>query len=166
YNTIQVWHDNRLEFISVINHNPETPKVPHEKFKVIKLRYEHQDDIIPIIRDAIKMLVYLDSQSKSANLVGGKRIAFNEIVWQTKNIITRFTTLYSNTWRLIDFRYKLILEFIKLKDYSLIAHLLFNEENTSNDDSEKCILQILSVVSKDKENDNKKKYNEYYFKIF
>ncbi|CAG8827939.1 9671_t:CDS:2, partial [Gigaspora margarita] len=183
YNTIQVWHEKRLEFIHVINDDPETPEEPHEKFKVIGIRYgrnkfdllikfegekaikeehkiqikiEHEDDVIHIVRDAIKTLVYLDSQSKSINLdVGDKHITFNEIVRQTKNIITRFTTLYSNTWRLIDFHYKLMLEFIKIKYYSLIACLLFNEENALSDDSEKCILQILSVVSKDNENDNK-----------
>ncbi|KAF0441361.1 transient receptor potential cation channel subfamily a member 1-like isoform x1 [Gigaspora margarita] len=156
YNTAQVWHDDRLEFISVINN-----EVSHQEYKVIRLRYEHEDDIIQIVRDAIKTLVYLDIQSRSINLaVGNKRIAFNEIVRQTKNIITRFITLYSNTWRLIDFRYKLMLELIKLKDYSLIARLLFNEVNVSSDDSEKCILQILSVVSKDKETDNKTKLKE------
>ncbi|CAG8770374.1 5126_t:CDS:2, partial [Gigaspora rosea] len=45
YNTIQVWHKKRLEFISVINDNPETPELPHEKFKVIKLRYAENTDI-------------------------------------------------------------------------------------------------------------------------
>ncbi|RIB20213.1 hypothetical protein C2G38_1214004 [Gigaspora rosea] len=181
YNTIQIWHNNRLEFISVVNDDLETPEVPHERFKVIKLRYgikkidlltefekgneikkkikipikiEHEDNVIQIVRDAIKALVYLDFQSKSVNLaVGSKRMKFKEIVQQTKNIITRFITLYSNPWRLIDFRYKLMLEFIKLKDYSLITRLLFNNKNASSDDSENFILQILPVVSKDKEND-------------
>ncbi|CAG8521829.1 26285_t:CDS:10 [Gigaspora margarita] len=129
YNTIQVWHGKRLEFISVVNDDPETSEVPSEKFKVIKLRY---------VKNAIKTLVYLDSQSKSANLaISGKHITFNEIVRQTKNIITRFITLYSNPWRLIDFCNKIMLEFIKLQDYSLITRLLFNEENASRDNSEK-----------------------------
>ncbi|KAF0524711.1 myb-like transcription factor [Gigaspora margarita] len=166
YNTIQVWHEKRLEFIHVVNDDPETPEEPHEKFKVIEIRYEHEDSVIQIVRDAIKTLVYLDSQSKSVNLaVGGKRITFNEIVRQTKNIITRFIVLYSNPWRLIDFHYKLMLEFIKLKDYPLITRILFNEKNVSRDDFEKCISQILSVVSEDKENNNKTKLKENIINI-
>ncbi|CAG8573988.1 18465_t:CDS:2, partial [Dentiscutata erythropus] len=146
------WRYKTLEFIRVINDNPDTPEEPHEKFKVNKIRYG--DDTIQVVMDAIKALVYLDSQSKSVNLaVSGKRITFNELVQQTKNIIIRFITLYPNPWRLIDFRHELMISFIKLKDYILITRILFNKKNGSSDESEKCILQILSTVSNDKEND-------------
>ncbi|CAG8826939.1 27971_t:CDS:2, partial [Gigaspora margarita] len=174
YNTIQVWHKERLEFIHIVNDNPDAPEDPYRKFKVIEIRYginkfylliefeeqkvsikiEHEDNIIQIVRDAIKTLVYLDSQSKSVNLaIGGKRITFNKIVQQTKNIITRFITLYSNPWRLIDFRYGLMLKFIKLQDYSLITYLLFDNKNALSNDSEKFILQIISVLFKDNNTD-------------
>ncbi|KAF0550858.1 transient receptor potential cation channel subfamily a member 1-like isoform x1 [Gigaspora margarita] len=174
YSTIQVWHEKRLEFIYVVNNDPETPE---EHFEVVEIRYgknkfdlviefeegkeikkkkeirikiEHEDDIIQIVRNTIKTLVYLNNQSKSINLVfGGKRIKFNKTVRQTKNIITRFTTLYPNSWRLIDFRYKLMLEFIKLKDYPLIIHLLFNEKNAWKN--------IISKYSKNHKNNEKER---------
>ncbi|CAG8573658.1 20002_t:CDS:2 [Cetraspora pellucida] len=169
YNTIQAWCNEKLEFIHIVNDNPDEPEVPHEKFEIIKIKYgvkkfdlfiskeegkdiqiniEFDDDIIYIVRSAIDALIYLDSQSESINLaVGGKRIAYNDIVQQTRNIITRFITLYSNPWRLIDFRYKLMSKFIILKDFLLITRILFGQRNESTDGSEKCISQILSVIS-------------------
>ncbi|CAG8491569.1 18189_t:CDS:2 [Cetraspora pellucida] len=169
-NTIQIWRGKKLEFIRIVNDNPDEPEEPHEKFKIIKIKYgvekfdlliskeegkkdiqikiELDDDIIYIVRSAIDALIYLDSQSKSVNLaVGGKRITYNDIVQQTRNIITRFITLYSNPWRLIDFRYKLMSKFIILKDFLLITRILFGQRNESTDGSEKCISQILSVIS-------------------
>ncbi|CAG8615498.1 21574_t:CDS:2 [Cetraspora pellucida] len=168
-NTIQIWRGKMLEFIHIVNDNPEEPEEPHEKFKINKIKYgvekfdlliskeegkdiqikiELDDDIIHIVRSAIDALIYLDSQSKSVNLaVGGKRITYNDIVQQTRNIITRFITLYSNPWRLIDFRYKLMSKFIILKDFLLITRILFGQRNESTDGSEKCISQILSVIS-------------------
>ncbi|CAG8673784.1 17157_t:CDS:2, partial [Racocetra persica] len=96
------------------------------------------------------------TQSKSVNLaVGGKRATYNDIVQQTRNIITRFIALYPNPWRLIDFRYKLMSKFIGLKDFSLITRILFSNRNESTNDSEKCISRILSVISiSDKESNS------------
>ncbi|CAG8559999.1 11358_t:CDS:2, partial [Scutellospora calospora] len=149
-NTIQVWDEKKLDFICIINKNPNEPEEPHEKFQVIKIRHgpnkfdiilkernndkdirvkiEHEDDIINIVRNAIDALKYLDTQSKSVNLaVGGKRSTFNDIVGQTRNIVKRFITLYPNSWRLLDFRY--------------------NNKNSSDYDPEKCISQILNVIT-------------------
>ncbi|CAG8593190.1 30217_t:CDS:2, partial [Racocetra persica] len=177
YNTIQIWRGKKLEFIHIVNDDPDEPEEPHEKFKIIKIKYgvekfdllisteeekniqikiEHEDDIIYIVRSAIDALVYLDTQSNSFNLVeGSKRIKFNNIVQQTRNIIIRFITLYSNPWRLIDFRYKLMSKFIGLKDFSLMAHILFSHRYESANDSEKCVSQILSVISiSDKESNS------------
>ncbi|CAG8521019.1 16050_t:CDS:2 [Dentiscutata erythropus] len=175
YNSIQVWRGKKLEFIRIVNDDPKAPEEPHEKFQVTKIRYalqkfdllisleegkeiqikiEHEDDIIQIVRDAIKALVYFDSQSKSVNIAFDvKRSIFNEIVHQTRNIITRFITLYSNLWRLIDFRYRLMTEFINIRDFSLIARILFNKKNAS----EKYISQILSMVLNNNESEIKTK---------
>ncbi|CAG8597192.1 3712_t:CDS:2, partial [Scutellospora calospora] len=180
-NTIQVWDNKKLDFICIINKNPYEPELPYEKFQVTKIRLgpskfdiilkernndkeirvkiEHEDDIINIVRNAIDALTYLYSQSKSVNLaVGGKRSTFNEIVKQTRNIIKRFISLYPNVWRLLDFRYKLMLIFIELKDFSLIAYILFGNKNLSDYDSEKHISSSLSVIIvNDNESDIKTK---------
>ncbi|CAG8516674.1 33587_t:CDS:2, partial [Racocetra persica] len=139
-NTIQVWRGKKLEFIQIVNDDPDEPEKPHEKFKIIKIKYgvekvdlliskegkniqikiEHEDDIIYIVRSAIDALVYLDTQSNSINLaVGGKRIIYNDIVQQTRNIIT-------------------------------------SNRNESANDSEKCISRILSVISKSDNESNSK----------
>ncbi|CAG8594000.1 69_t:CDS:2, partial [Gigaspora rosea] len=72
-NTIQVWRDEKLEFIRIVNNNPNIPEEPYEKFDVTKIRYgkqkldllislegkniqikiEHEDDIIQIVMNAI-----------------------------------------------------------------------------------------------------------------
>ncbi|CAG8702522.1 25199_t:CDS:10, partial [Gigaspora margarita] len=171
-NTIQVWRDEKLEFIRIVNVDPDTPEEPYEKFDVTKIRYgkqkldllislegkniqikiEHEDDIIQIVRDAINALIYLNSQNKSINIAASdKRTKFNEIVLQTRNIITRFITLYPNNWRLIDFRDKIMTKFINIRDFSLITRILFKKENTSTDDSEKSKLKTKSLNKIEKE---------------
>lgn len=171
-NTIQVWRDEKLEFIRIVNVDPDTPEEPYEKFDVTKIRYgkqkldllisldgkniqikiEYEDDIIQIVRDAISTLIYLNSQNKSINIAASdKRTKFNEIVLQTRNIITRFITLYPNNWRLIDFHDKIMTKFINIRDFSLITRILFKKENTSTDDSEKSKLKTKSLNKIEKE---------------
>ncbi|CAG8443234.1 15332_t:CDS:2 [Gigaspora rosea] len=108
YNTIQVWYEKRLEFIHVVNDDPDAPGLPYEKFKVVEIRYsknkfdlliefeegkymkekkvirikiEHEDDVIQMVMSAIKTLVYLDSQSKSVILAVGDKIPLKDIEW-------------------------------------------------------------------------------------
>ncbi|CAG8729064.1 6704_t:CDS:2 [Dentiscutata erythropus] len=166
-NSVQVWRGKKLEFIRIVNYEPDAPEEPYEKFKVNKIRYgiqkfdlsinlegktiqikiEHENDIIQIVKNAIKALKYLDSQNKSVNItISDKLTKFKEIVQQTRNIIIRFITLYPNLWRLIDFRCKLMTEFINIRDFSLITHILFNKENASANDSEKSKLK--NTISK------------------
>ncbi|CAG8746467.1 206_t:CDS:2, partial [Cetraspora pellucida] len=123
YNTIQAWCDEKLEFIHIVNDNPVEPEAPYEKFKIIKIKYGVNKFDLLISKEEgkdIQIKIELD----------------DDIIYIVRSAIDALIYLDS-----------------KSKSANLavrgkrIAYNYITNENESTDGSEKCISQILSVIS-------------------
>ncbi|GBC02301.1 hypothetical protein RclHR1_04550008 [Rhizophagus clarus] len=130
-NSIQLWKSKSLNFIDfnnfkdfdnsdliyiLINDDLETEKKSDAKFQI-------DDDMTTIISHACKSLAYLHKHDSNINKE--KRQKF---VGGITNIIKDFIDRYPDNWKLMEVQYPLMAYLIYSRSFSLIKHILFENE--------------------------------------